>query len=202
MLKRYEQCIRVITAFFAVLLGFGLKKLLDTTSELERDRWPCLILCSLFFLRYLLGSANHLWYEFVRPDPAEIPRTAMMGDFGFLIIFGILGLVICYSTNIVDFLFWNLVLVATATCGALLYTFRGPLMVKGKQGGDWNFWLPINALQALIILIAWLLHNSGVQGRCEWLDWDYALTTLIVVYIVLLGIDFYLQLGVLEKDNP
>ncbi len=62
-MKRYEQSIRTITAFFAVLLGFGIKKLLDSGVELGGDKWPCFILSVLLFLRYLLGSANHLWLE-------------------------------------------------------------------------------------------------------------------------------------------
>ena len=56
-MKRYESAIRVMTSFFAVLLGFGLKRLLDTT-----DFWPpgasgpCFILAVLLFMRFLIGS--------------------------------------------------------------------------------------------------------------------------------------------------
>src|SRR5437879_4207317 len=67
-MRRYDQSIRVITAFFAALLGFGLKNLLDNKSLPSDMPAPCFILSVLLFLRFILGSANHYWYDYVNTD--------------------------------------------------------------------------------------------------------------------------------------
>src|SRR5262245_31212461 len=109
MLKRYEQSVRVVTAFYAVLLGFGLKNLVDGNSLKSHgeSHWLLLILASLFFLRFLLGSANHLWIKYVSQDPQSISALGFLWDIIMLIVFGVIGLSICYADSVPTFLWRN-----------------------------------------------------------------------------------------------
>src|SRR2546427_10582312 len=103
---RYEQTIRVVTVFFSALIGFGLKKLLDAGTEdlVGLNRWLCFILAVLLFLRFLLGSANHLSLEYTWQEHPGASPGPLTRDILFLITFGILALWICYSTSIREFL--------------------------------------------------------------------------------------------------
>ena len=72
--KRYEQSVRVATVFFSVVMGFGLKHILEPPTghgiNPETDRWACFFIALLLFIRFLFGSANHLWDEYV-PIPSH-----------------------------------------------------------------------------------------------------------------------------------
>jgi hypothetical protein len=62
---RFENCVRSILAFFAALIGFGLKHILDADPKAYGDivahRWQYFLVAVLLFLRFFIGSANHLW---------------------------------------------------------------------------------------------------------------------------------------------
>ena len=192
MLKRYEQTTRVVTAFYAVLLGFGLKHLLDNDG-LQDDRWLYLILASLFFLRFLLGSANHLWIEYVRPDPVQISEKTLLFDVFLLMAFGVIGLIICYQSDSIGFLTWNAVLGVLALAGATVYAVRG-----ARAGRPWSFWLWINLAQTASALGALALH-AWWPGRpkvpCA--SADGVLAVLCLVYLALFLTDLHKQLKVL-----
>jgi hypothetical protein len=147
--KRYEQSIRVITTFFAALLGLGLKNLLDPKAfNPANARWPCFLMSVFLFLRFLLGSNNHLWFEFVRPDldrsrrsdePPYVPppRGRVINDFVFLIVFGLFGVAICYSTTLDEFLDGNLLLTGVGFGWVVVYWIVGWIKEKSIQG-EWN----------------------------------------------------------------
>src|SRR5262245_1292150 len=145
-MKRYEQSIRVITALFATLLGFGLKHLLDSGFQPEHARIPCFLVALLVFLRFLLGSANHYWIEYVKPDMADnyVPDFSVVRvlfDFVALILFGVFGMNICYAETLPTFLYRLNWLAGAAVIWALVDLLR-----HGNSPRDylWFAWFLIN----------------------------------------------------------
>jgi len=120
---RYDPIVRVITAFFAALIGFGIKRLLDlddsSVPELAPIKIPCFLISVLLFLRYLTGSASHLWLEYVKHDDPKRPWFFAF-DIGFLILFGVLALCICYSDDLLDFFCWSATLNLSAVIWGLI----------------------------------------------------------------------------------
>jgi hypothetical protein len=194
--KRYEQSVRVITAFYAVLLGFGLKNLLDGKLVGEWH-WVLLIIASLFFLRFLTGSVNHLWVKYVSPAaPSPICAAWFPFDVGLLMLFGVIGLVICYADTLDTFLWWNFGLGVLATAGAAVYWARDEAESPGQSWGV--FWAPINAAQAGLTLLFLCLHQAlamSSQGSPPFVG--FVLWGLAVVYFGALLLDLYFQLRVL-----
>jgi hypothetical protein len=219
-MKRYEQSIRVITAFFAVLLGLGLKNLLDPKAfGPENARWPCFLMSVFLFLRFLLGSNNHLWLEFIHPDNRKVHCTKVDGtkvngfkvcrfqilkDFFFLIIFGLLGMGICYSTTVDKFLDGNLWLTGIA----LGWVFINFLVGRGKRG-KWGFWLEVNLAQFFSVLVVHCFVIPRHWGTIPcWLSfvlpgaaWDWSLFILVLVYVVIFTWDVSRQLGILQDET-
>jgi hypothetical protein len=220
-MKRYESAIRVISAFFAVLLGFGLRKILDgQTFTPPEAQWPCFFLSVLLFLRLLLGSSNHMWFEFVRPDlKADSTWTAsklqVMNDFLFLVAFGLIGVAICYSHGLPMFLNLNILLAALGIVWAVGYEVLAWLSVqyfRGKKripAGKWGFWLGINLAQlASLLLVKHGLIPAGLGVVKPWPDfmpgppWEWSLAILTLLYFVILIVDLVCQLNVLAGNPP
>jgi len=104
-MRRYESSIRIITAFFAALVGLAVRYVIDGNNPLSADlRWPCFLLSVFLFLRFLLGSANHLWYEYTKNEPAQVCRYSVGKDFGFLISFGCMAVAITFAKTLKEFL--------------------------------------------------------------------------------------------------
>lgn len=221
-MKRYENAIRTITAFFAVLLGFGLKRLLDSGTSAPsfspaHALWPCFFLSVLLFLRFLLGSANHMWFEFVRPDRKEGAtlafdklRVRILNDFAFLVVFGLVGVGICYSETLDQFLRLNLLLAAIGIVWVAVYWLIGKTRGRAAgaaSAGRWGYWGWINLIQFAAVLTTQCLVLPANWGTVPWWPrifpgppWDIALLLLCVVYLALLAIDVTLQLRNLETD--
>ncbi len=200
-MKRYEQSIRAITAFFAVLLGFGLKRLLDAEAfDPPNARWPCFLMSVFLFLRFLLGSNNHMWVEFVYPDRdeknvREANSGRVLNDFLFLVVFGLIGMAICYSATLYAFLIRNLVLTGLGFFWVVGYALIG----KGK--GKWIYWGWVNSAQFLLVLIC-----LRPLGRFPWWPsffpdaaWDWSLVILVLGYVGIFVWDFLMQLKLLRK---
>lgn len=217
-MKRYEQSIRVITTFFAALLGLGLKNLLDPEAfNPANARWPCFLMSVFLFLRFLLGSNNHLWFEFVRPDldrskglnePPYVPpsRGRVINDFIFLVVLGLLGVAICYSTSLDEFLDGNLLLTGVGLAWVVGYWIVGRMKEKSIQEGDWNYWGPLNLVQfASVLVIHCLVPSTGlgtVPGCVARVlpgpAWDWSLLILFIVYLGVFVWDFVMQLRIVE----
>jgi hypothetical protein len=196
----YEQIIRVTTAFFSALIGFGLKHLLDIRPEdagdFARDQWPCFILAVLLFLRFLLGSANHLWFEYVRKPPQRVHPGLLVWDLTFVILFGILASVICYSNTVIQFLFWSLTLLGVAIFWNIFDPFVRWL-VDLRAAGNWTGpWLGINALQAISIGVAQCFHGCIIKVVPS-LESSWSVTVLVPIFAVCLLYDVIHQLTVL-----
>jgi hypothetical protein len=56
---RFENCVRSILAFFAALIGFGLKHILDADPKAYGDivahRWQYFLVAVLLFLIFFIG---------------------------------------------------------------------------------------------------------------------------------------------------
>jgi hypothetical protein len=217
-MKRYEQSIRVITAFFAVLLGFGLKKLLDAEAfNPPNARWPCFLMSVFLFLRFLLGSNNHMWVEFVRPDRQEGPdadenishisHIQIFFDFFFLVVFGLIGVSICYSTNVDQFLNGNLLLTGIALGWASVYKVIG--CARRLPPGKWAYWFWVNLVQFFSIFMIYYLvipMNWGTIPGCLSIflpgpAWDWSLFVLALVYLAIFSWDFLTQLAILKEGS-
>src|SRR5205814_1785482 len=147
----------------------GLKRLLDEHSFVpENAQWPCFFMSVFLFLRFLLGSSNHMWFEFVRPDLAQdsafcAPRSQILNDFLFLVMFGLIGMAICYSTTLDQFLRLNLLLTGIGIVWVMLYTSIGVVRRKLFKRGDpiprgkWSYWGWINLVQFCSVLVVQFL---------------------------------------------
>ena len=217
-MKRYEQATRVITAFFAVLLGFGLKKLLDQEEFTPANaQWPCFFMSVLLFLRFLLGSSNHMWFEFVRPDISQTSTFTASGirilnDFIFLVVFGLIGVAICYSTTLDEFLKLNLLLTGVALIWVVVYAAIFKSRKRTREDaipeGEWGYWWWINLLQFSVVFAVLHLTTPNEWGTILWPSyfpgeaWDWSLAALVIVYFVIFIIDFRKQLAVLDTSSP
>ena len=214
-MKRYEQSIRVITAFFSVLLGFGLKALLDNAYKETNFTpigavWPCFFASVFLFLRFLLGSNNHLWREYVFPDGNaqkrfEAPRIELVRDFAFLMIFGGFGVAICYAKSLESFLqfnFWLLLFALVWVLVSIAYGWARPAdSEEGKRSQRrWWFWAWINLLQLLVLGPA--IHcQSAMATSATWISFlppFNAMWFLAGAYALILLADLWMQFGVLD----
>lgn len=107
---QHEPTLRVCTVFFSALIGFALTRFFRIDSTIpEVSRWPCFAAALLLFLRFLFGSANHLWYELVREKAdKKAKRSELYWHLACLIAIGVLAVYICDSSSVRQFLWRNL----------------------------------------------------------------------------------------------
>jgi hypothetical protein len=218
--KRYEQVIRVTSTFFAALLGFGLKTLLDASHISHELAAPCFVLSVLLFLRFLIGSANHCWFDYIITDSYEHddavknitkskpahPDFVMM-DLGALILFGVVGAFSCYATNLKQFFTGHLILVGLSFGWSILYIFRD----DKKRGWPWvrvvALWAFLNSAQFAAVVTVW--HEVEILPTATlpipggdlfpWPVWDANLAVLALIYLMLLALDVYVGLSNLHN---
>ena len=145
----YDATIRVTTAFFAALAGIGLKHLLDAHEgdALAPYRVPCFLIAVTLFLRFLTGSANHLWLEHIRHDKRS--PAIFLADFLFLVFFGIVAAFICYAPDLNAFLeLCRLLLVASIAWAIAVKA--PPIDPKMADRGAWWGWSVINVAHILV----------------------------------------------------
>lgn len=199
----YEPTVRVLTVFFSALLGMGLKHLLGEGAQTDafgEDRWPAFILALLLFLRFLIGTANHMTLEFSEKGLNGSSKWFLVRHASALVLFGVLALNICYSNFLGDFL------VATMWfCGAAA-AFNGfdYLLERRrvfKPEGDWlPEWFVQNGIQIESAIIAWYLHrHSYFESPIPVLGYKTSLALLILVFTAICVWDFSHQLKVVEK---
>lgn len=197
--KIYEQTVRVFTTFFSALMGFGLKHLLDNPLQGagRGERWWCFLIALMLLLRFLFGSANHLWDEYVRGTGDVKSRKLLMWDLLWIVAFGFLGLRMCYSADSSAFLFWNSVFGAVAAVVALIEAALRKC-VRNDAGPWWTQWVFINAIHAACSVIGWQAYQQQGCGL-EVLGVSLTLVALAVVGLVLLLWDVWHQLGALAR---
>jgi hypothetical protein len=171
---RFENCVRSILAFFAALIGFGLKHILDADPNAYGDiavhRWQYFLVSVFLFLRFFLGSANHLWFEHLKPQKPErepsLQNKLLLSDLCFLIGFGLFAAVICYVKSPLEFCCWSIALIAFAILwGICDEVMRGS---EARSYGDWGFWRLVNTSQFVLFGVALLL----IDERCDLFSWE------------------------------
>ncbi len=95
MTPGYEKSLNVASWFFTLLVGLSLTHVLgqdrpSPSTPFFVNRGLLFIIGGLLFLRYLTGSAVHLWYEYLRPG-RNLDKNAFKRDFYILLVFGFLG---------------------------------------------------------------------------------------------------------------
>jgi len=187
-----EPGVRVLLAFFAALVGFGLKALLDKPFP---EAGLLAFLTAVFLVvRFIVGAANHLWYEYSRQPGSEIAKAAYARDLAFLIVFGVLAALMCYSKSGAAFLGWA----AAIPFSALVWG----LMDRVSQ--KWQFWRTLNAVHLLALLAALAaleLPRHGV-GPLVLFGWSpsrmYAWWFVLLVGVAILCWDFWQQLDAMH----
>jgi hypothetical protein len=200
---RYEQSIRVVTAFFAAVIGFGLKHLLDATQggQISAHKWPFFLVTIFLFLRYLLGSANHLWAEYVTgtPEDKKWPNIRVVKDFAFLVAFGVLAATMCYAPSALQFYLQGIYLVLVAVAWVII-DFIFYLFALKTINIRWMFWLLLNGTQLIFFVVALYLAHIRV-GNPPWTTWSWSLVLLVPATASILLIDLLLQLRQLAQGN-
>ena len=160
-------------------------------------------------------NSNHMWFEFVKPDMVvaagfKAPRTQVINDFIFLLVFGLLGMAICYSRDLNHFLNLNAFFAAVglAWIGVYAAVTRARAWLKRTSpipAGPWQHFAWVNLVQLMAVMVTKCyvlpLGLGPVQWWPEFLPapaWDWSLVSLVLVYFGLLVFDLWKQLTILE----
>lgn len=167
------------------------------------EKTAAFLLGIFLFLRFVAGSAVHLWWVYIKPSTPELPGIPwMLFDSGSLLIFGLIAVRISYSNNSVEeFLWWNVVLLTAALLWCTVTYFRDK--AKKALSGNKTFrqpWLIINLAQGalafgfLVVFMAEWDEKTGIDCHSSippemcipgtWIMW-----LLVVVYAAALAID-------------
>lgn len=194
-----EPSVRVALAFFAALVGFGLKNLLD-----DGDRLPCkhLIFVSAvaMVLRFLWGSGNHFWLEYLSDEVPSVDRKRFATDLAFLVLFGVLAVFMCYASEGDWFLFLSACIPFAAMVWHLIFTIASRSPPTHRR---WDFWLRINFVHLSALLALLLILVEPLAGP----DWNALVAKsevfwflVVMVNLTACFVDVRLQLKVLEAE--
>lgn len=196
MTNPFGQTISIATTFFSLMVGVGLSRILEPEKFHEtfpEDRWYCFVAALLLFLRFLFGSANHLWKEFGARDFDTGARNSIIWHLFCLILFGFIAIRICYTYDALDFLVWNirfgLVAVAFAFFGLIMKTDESVFGQNWSKG-----WFGINAVQAVVAygILKWVECEKAGEGISS--NFNLPLTCLVATFAILLFCDLGFQL--------
>jgi len=210
---RYEPSIRVVTVFFAAVLGFGLKHLLDTLKkdapEIYTYKWLFFLVAIFIFLRFLTGSANHLWLEYQKYKRVErrrelpkflswlTPDVQVTFSLSWLTLFGLLGVYLCYAGTAREFFLRASILLLATFLGSVFQVLWSWFKLSSSIGQWGYFWVGANGIQLAVVWVfmqGWLPWVSGTWGR--------RLLAVAIVSALILFIDFIWQLKQLAKKPP
>src|SRR5438094_4025207 len=99
----YSPIVTVFTVFFSAFMAIGLQKILE---NLNNQKWLCFLIAFTLFFRFLTGSANHLWFKYVRVNPSPAAKHDIVWHFVWLLLFGFIALEMCYADSAGAFLVW------------------------------------------------------------------------------------------------
>ena len=209
MTPGYEKSLKIASWFFTFLVSLSLINVLgrdatQTPTPFYVNRGLFFVIGSLLFLRYLTGSAVHLWFEYLRLE-RNLDKNAFQRDFYFLLIFGSLGLFAFYQNTIDNFLFGTIALVGSA----LLW---GGWNWQKNRTSPWNYWIFINGIQIIVLFFAYLLNKnnpmhfsslSNLGFLPDALSWfaglSVWLTTVVLIFVVCLVVDIWMQIRIIEN---
>jgi hypothetical protein len=205
--EQYEQSVRIITAFFAAVVGFGLKHILDGggPASISNHKWAFFIVTTLLFLRYLLGSANHLWVEHVKSAPTPRTKLLIWKDVGFLLIFGYLAATMCFAVSSSQFYLSGIYLILASITWSIIEAPRWLIRWRCNRdsvGMWWIAWLLLNVLHLGAFYAARRLDRCEVAGP-DFTTWSWPMVLLVPATVVIFAIDYFFQLWQVEKaSNP
>lgn len=147
---RYETSVRSASQFFAALIGFSLKHILDAKPDTGVGSHKIFFLCiSVFlFLRFFFGSANHLSEVYAKDNTRK--DLLFCKDLLFLTAFGIVAASISSNDEIPAYFYWCFGLVT----GALVWNVLHLIIGVPAGSRKWGLWLIPNAVQALFFFLA------------------------------------------------
>ena len=208
-----EPSIRVVQWFFGALIALALTHLFrDQRIYFKSDIWWVLLISAMLFARYLIGSANHMWYEYVKsgatpPVNKSHRHFSMFKDFAFLATFGFFALRITDTQTVADLLFWILMLLLVAVIWTPLdhlITSNGSFtgLWTNMKSGRWCFWLWINCWQLAITLGIWVIYrffSTVALWTVPIIHWPIFLFVTVLIYIRFLCWDFLEQCKLLDS---
>ncbi len=202
--KRYEQCVRAATVFFSMLMGFGLKRLADTAGAgFDLQDWACFAIALLLLLRFLFGSANHLWLHYVTVQPAcRRQCPVLLWDFGLLAALAWLGTFMCYRGTAAGFLGACLVFTFIAAGISLAdRRFRDSRFGQRPRGLHTG-WEVINLCHAAALTPALAFHDLDRPAFPGTTWGELILIATVAVCLLLLLWDLRNQLLAVNSPGP
>jgi hypothetical protein len=196
-----ERCIEVVLATFGALAGFALVRFITTAppnvpnplqSQPDELNWLIFALSALL-LRYMLGSAVHLYRTYVPPTPEQpiLPDwwtiIFFFKDLFFLILFGLLAIKITQSADVPEFINRSAIFILWGLIWGLIdFGVRFiQAAVTARPMNLANYWLEINwiLMDAAQYILALLILQTG----------NYKLLTL--VFLLFLFLDVVVLMG-------
>ncbi len=183
--KYLDSTIRVVTTFFAALVGFGLKRILDEgivdsndprsvngggailnwlfrNTEVAIVDWLSFILAVLLFLKFIIGSANHLYVEHIKNPPTNAHNVLVILELSSLTTYGIFATAMCYAGTPASFFWLACCLLSAAILWAILDILVRITFARSRAGNWWYFLL-LNPVQLTFFGLA--LHLESYSGR-------------------------------------
>lgn len=196
-----ERCIEVVLATFGALAGFALVRFITTAppnapnplqSQPDELNWLIFALAALL-LRYMLGSAVHLYRTYVPPTPGApaLPDwwtiIFFFKDLFFLVLFGLLAIKITQSVDVPEFINRSAIFILWGLIWGLVdFGLRFiQAAVTARPMNLANYWLEINwiVMDAAQYILALLILQTG----------NYKVLTL--VFILFLFLDVVVLMG-------
>jgi hypothetical protein len=196
-----ERCIEVVLATFGALAGFALVRFITTAppnapnplqSQPDELNWLIFALSALL-LRYMLGSAVHLYRTYVPPTPGTpvLPDwwtiIFFFKDLFFLILFGVLAIKITQSVDVPEFINRSAIFILWGLIWGLIdFGVRFiQAAITARPMNLANYWLEINwiVMDAAQYILALLILQTG----------NYKLLTL--VFLLFLFFDVVVLMG-------
>jgi hypothetical protein len=198
--NRFEPGIRVVGALFAATIGFGMKHILDASEgTMAIHKWPLFATSLVFFLKFLVGSSNHLWYEHIDNSINRHPNVLVILHITFLIIFGLFAAGMCYADSILQYH-----LIAILFLGIALAWNIVDFVVRRAVGdpprGNWRFWIWTNLGHGALFAFSWPLHNTVVGSQIGF-GWTWSWLVLFLGSSAILHLELVLQYDQLARDS-
>jgi hypothetical protein len=222
--RSVEASIKSISTFFSALVGISLSHLLNNGIDHGQHAWFPFIVATLLFLRFITGSANHLWHTYndlngqTIPDSTGMPSLESDGktiklkliakndlilDLSILTVFGILATAMCFSQTSEQFLCRGIILfIATVFWNLFDRIIYSKDQKDSQCAYEWTFWLWLNIIHFLFFVVAFLLESCEI-GNVDFglfrTHWSWLI--LVVSGLIILGVDFNCQFEVFTSHN-
>jgi|GEM_PF-6015205 len=218
MAKPLQQTVSTANVFFSMVVALGLQQLLgpDFKGKFSFDNWLCFAAALLVILRFLFGSANHLWKQFSAESLWTDRRTFdgrivrdLLWHLLCLIVIGLLIVRMCYSRNVTEFLGLNIVfggvvsgLSALVTILALVRTPE--LKLRRVFCETWSAtWTVICLVHAIAACWAKCCYGrESSETVIAGFGFSPALAMFVLVLLLLLGADLAFQVWKMAQPKP